>query len=237
MRTYSSHLSTRSSICRQRQCWILAILLCMHSLSGCAQMAVVGRIFYGEPKSKGFFEQMTGRSLKKEGARVAIVCTAPDVISSEYDMVSLDVQEELTRIMRRQEIEMVDSNEIANVLDKNGGVFDVQVIADGIDADYLFHVDIEHFSHLVPNSPRLYHGHSNGNVYGYELRKADENSDVKQAFQVFERQFDTVYPGKNPIPADQTPERVFRNRFIGHLSEEVGRMFYTFQLKDTFASR
>ncbi len=200
-------------------------------------MAVVGRIFYGEPRSKGFFQQMTGRSLDEDGIRVALVCTAPDTIRSEYDMVSLDVQEELTRIMRRQDIEMVDSNEIANALDENGGAFDVQVIADRVDADYLFHVDIEQFSHLAPNSTRLYHGRSHGNVYGYELRRPDASSDAKQAFQVFERQFDTVYPGKNPIPADQTPERVFRNRFIDQLSSEIGRMFYTFQLKDTFASR
>lgn len=214
---------------------MLVIALSLPTIVGCAQLAVVGRIFYGEPKAKGFFEQMTGTSLK--GAKVALVCTAPDTITSEYDMVSIDVQEELTRIMRRHDIEMVDADQVTNALNANGGVFDIQVIAEAIDAEYLFHIDIEQFSHLAPNSPNLYHGRAKGNVYGYQIQKPNENSSVTQAYRIFERQFDSVYPGKNPVPADQTPERVFRNRFIGQLSSEIGRMFYTFQLKDTFASR
>jgi len=198
-------------------------------------MAVVGRIFYGEPRAKGFFEQMTGEKLA--GARVALVCTAPDAVTSEYDMVSIDIQEELTRIMSRHDINMVDPDEITDALDDNGGIFDIRAIAENIDAEYLFHVDVEHFSHLALNSPRLYHGRAIGSVYGYELHEPNELSDFKHPVRVFAKEFDSVYPGKNPIPADKTPERVFRNRFIGHLSSEIGRMFYTFQLKDTFATR
>ncbi|MEZ6144557.1 MAG: hypothetical protein R3B91_03790 [Planctomycetaceae bacterium] len=235
MPTSPPHKSISDTFLRHRRSWCLIALLFMPAVAGCSQLAVVSRIFYGEPKAKGFFEQMTGETLK--GARVALVCTAPDTIASEYDMVSIDVQEELTRIMSRHDINMVDSDQVTDALDANGGIFDMQVIVENVDADYLFHVDIEHFSHLVPNSPRLYHGRATGSVYGYEIHQPNELSTVKHAVRVFAKEFDTVYPGKNPIPADQTPERVFRNRFIGHVSDEIGRMFYTFELKDTFASR
>ena len=42
-------------------------MLCLPAITGCAQMAVVGRIFYGDPKLEGFFEQLTGESLEDGG--------------------------------------------------------------------------------------------------------------------------------------------------------------------------
>jgi hypothetical protein len=208
-------------------------LVSLPLLAGCTQMAVIGRIFYGDPKQQGIFEKLTGQSLE-EGARVALVCTAPQTITSKYDMVSIDIQEELTRTMARRGITMVDADKISTALDGNGGVFDLQTIVDAVDADYLFHVDVEEFSHIVPHSPQLYHGSAAGYVYGYEIRQANEQSPVKHAVQVFEREFQSEYPGKHPVPVDKTPERVFRNRFIDHLCEELGRMFYEFRTNETF---
>ena len=212
---------------------VLGGLLCLPLIAGCAQMAVVGRIFYGDPKQDGLFEQITGQSLE-DGARVALVCTAPDSITTKYDMVSIDIQEELIRTMRRRDINVVDADEISTALDDNGGIFDLRAIVEAVDADYLFHVDIQQFSHLVPNSPQLYHGRAFGYVFGYEVRGANEQASARHAVQLFEREFDIEYPGKHPIPADRTPERVFRNRFIDSLSSEIGRMFYEFRTNETF---
>lgn len=207
--------------------------MCLPLAAGCAQMAVVGRIFYGDPKHDGIFEQITGEPLDK-GARVALVCTAPDSITTEYDMVSLDIQKELIRKMRQKDIDVVEPGAISTALDDNGGYFDLRAIVDAVDADYLFHVDVEHFSHLAPNSPQLYHGHATGYVYGYKIEGANERSAERHAIHVFEREFNSEYPGKHPVPADKTPERVFRNRFIAHLCSELGRMFYEFRTNETF---
>lgn len=226
----SSTPSTPGRISRRR---LLGGMLGVPLIAGCKQMAVVGRIFYGDPKQEGFFKQVTGESLEK-GARVAVVCTAPDVVTTEYDMVSIDVQEQLIRTMRRRGINVVDPGKVSTALDENGGYFDLRAIVDAVETDYLFHIDIEFFSHLPVNSPRLYHGRASGNVYGYKILQPDGETSLKQAVRVFEREFNTEYPGKHPIPADQTPERVFRNRFIDHLCTELGRMFYDFRTNETF---
>ncbi|MGE4000919.1 MAG: hypothetical protein AB7I48_11940 [Planctomycetaceae bacterium] len=215
---------------RRRLLWGL---LSLPMVAGCAQMAVVGRVFYGDPKHDGIFEQITGSALDK-GARVALVCTAPDSISTEYDMVSLDIQKELIRMMRKKGIDVIESAKVSTALDDNGGYFDLRAIVDAVDVDYLFHVDVEQFSHLAPNSPQLYHGRATGYVYGYKIEGENEQAAGKHAVHVFEREFNSEYPGKHPVPADRTPERVFRNRFIQHLCSELGRMFYEFRTNETF---
>jgi len=202
--------------------------------SGCQSWAVVGKMLIGDPKVESPFSVGTGQSLEEDGVKVALVCTAPDSVLSEYDSVAIDVQDQLERLMRRREIDMVDSDHVTTVLNRQGGQFDAQLIAEEIDADYLLHIDIEYFDHRVPNSSHLYHGVAGGNAYGYEIVRDEESTLGARALRVFEREFQSKYPGQHPIPADRTPERVFRNRFIDSLSAELGRMFYDFRTQEAF---
>lgn len=211
---------------------VLAVVLGLLS-NGCTQMAVVGKMLVGDPKVDSMFSQMTGKSLEK-GAKVAVVVTAPDAVLSEYDSVAVDVQDELERLMSRRKINVVDSDKVTAILSREGGSFDPQLVAESLEVDYVLHVDIEFFDHRVPNSSQLYHGRSGGNVYGYEVTEEAGSSLGKHARKVFEREFESEYPGQHPVPADRTPERVFRNRFIDSLSAELGRMFYDFRTQEAF---
>jgi len=98
----------------------------------------------------------------------------------------------------------------------------------------VLHIDIEYFDHRVPNSKNLYHGLAGGNAYGYEIVRDQNSPDSVHVIQVFEREFRSEYPGAHPVPADRTPERVFRNRFIDSLSADLGRMFYDFRTQEAF---
>ena len=202
-------------------------------VAGCTQIAVLGKILVGDPKIEAAFSQITGTSLEK-GARVALVCTAPASVLSEYDSCAIDVQDQLERLMTRRGIKVVSSDEVVTVLNGQGGQFDAQLVAQEIDADFVLHIDIEYFDYRVPHSPNLYQGLAGGNVYGYEITESEDSSLGKHAIQVFEREFRSEYPGQHPVPADRTPERVFRNRFIDSLSAELGRMFYDFRTQESF---
>ena len=216
-----------------RRLLVLGAAFLATSLTGCMQVAVLGKLLVGDPKVESAFSQITGESLE-DGARVALICTAPDSVLSEYDSVAVDVQAEVGRLMARRGITMVDSDDVVDVLNRQGGQFDAQVIAENVEADYIVHVDLEYFDHRVPNSSQLYHGQAGGNVYGYAIHDEDDSPLGKHAAQVFEREFQSQYPGQHPVPADRTPVRVFRNRFIDAVSAELGRMFYDFRTQEAF---
>lgn len=218
----------------KRNRWLcVSVLLLMCTVSGCTSWAVVGKMLVGDPTVKSDFRKKTGKSLE-DGVKVALVCTAPDSVLSEYDSVAVDIQEQLERLMERRGISMVDSDDVTFVLNRQGGQFDAQLIAEETDAEYIMHIDVEYFDHRVANSAQLYHGIAGGYVYGYEIVDSGESTLGKRATRVFEQEFKSEYPGKHPIPADRTPERVFRNRFIDSLSGELGRMFYDFKTQEAF---
>lgn len=212
---------------------MLLIVLALAPVCGCKSFAVVGKMLVGDPTVESPFKKFTGKSLEK-GAKVALVCTAPDSVLSEYDSVAIDVQDELERLMRRRGINMIAGDEVTTVLNREGGHFSAQLIAEKLEADYVLHIDIEFFGHTVPNSKNLYHGLAGGNAYGYEIIRDKDSTLGAHAVKVFEREFQSKYPGPHPIPADRTPERVFRNRFIDALSAELGRMFYDFRTQEAF---
>lgn len=215
-----------------RRLRMAAAAVALGLIAGCAQVAVLGKIFYGDPRVTAAFEQITGESLQ-DRARVALVCTAPESVQSEFDTLAIDLQEELIRRMSRRGIDVLPADEVSSVLDKNAGLFDAQLLAEELELDYVLHVDVEQFSHRDAGSPNLLRGRSLGNVYGYAVR---ESSPGKQALQVFEREFRSEYPTSYPISVDQTPEKVFRRRFVDHLSDQVGRMFYDFRTSEAFAN-
>jgi hypothetical protein len=213
--------------------FVVAALAGLLSQAGCTQVAVLGKWLVGDPKVDAAFKATTGKSLEK-GARVALVCTAPDGLVSGYDAVALDLREELYNSMDRRGIVMVDADEVSDALDELGGTVDATELSRKLEIDYLLHVDVEFFDYRAPNSPRLFHGRAVGLVYGYEVRETPDSDLGQHAVQVFEREFHVEYPGPHPVPVDQTPERVFRNRFIDQIAADLGRLFYDFRTNEAF---
>ncbi len=202
------------------------------AVSGCAQMAIVGKMFFGDPKVTSAFAQVTGESLQ-DGGRVAIFCTTPDSVHSKFDTLSVDLQEELMHRLSRRDIDVIDSDAVMSALDDNAGIPDPDFLAQKLDCDFLVHIDVEHFTHLETGSRDLLRGRAIGNVYGYAM--VEDETYGRQARQVFEQEFRSEYPTTHPISIDQTPEKVFRQRFIDHLSDQLGRMFYDFRTSDVFS--
>ncbi len=223
-----------ASLCRRpvRLRFVVLMSLTTLSIVGCAQTAIIGKILFGDPKVTNAFARTTGESLKK-GGRVAVVCTTPDAVHSQFDTLSVDLQGELTHRMSRRGIDVVDEDEVTAALDKNGGIPDPQLLAEELDCQFLLHIDVEYFSHLEQGSKQLFRGHSRGNAYGYAVRT--EESGRKFAEQVFEQEFNSEYPTTYPVSVDQTPEKVFRQRFIDHLSDQLGRMFYDYRTSEAFS--
>jgi hypothetical protein len=214
----------------------VAMVLACAPASGCINAGVMfGKVFFGDPQVKSEFEQRTGVSLLKNKLKVAVVCTAPASVLSEFDTLQYDVQEEVTRRMRIRELEVATDDDVISALNNAGGQFDKDALAVALDdVDYIIHVDIESFTHTEDGNAKLYRGRSNGIIYAYEVDRGREAGGSPRALQVFYREFTTEYPKSQPIEADKMAARVFKQRCVDQLADVVGRTFYDVPTSEMF---
>jgi hypothetical protein len=195
------------------------------SLTGCSLFVMAGKMLLGDPQVPSAFKQQTGVDLVRDQRRVLVVCTAPAGLRPELASLRYDLVEHLTRRMKRAGIDLIDGNEVANWMDRNGGWFEhASDLAGDFEADYIIHVEITHFTTREENSPSLFRGRASGDVLAYAVTG---QSGSKTAHQVFSYQFNSEYPKYNPeASSDISSERVFVRRCVDRLSAQLAQVFY-----------
>lgn len=213
------------------------VFLCLFVLthSGCINSLVMAsKVMLGDPKQPSRFESITGTDLSEEEGGILVYCSAPGFVADEYDTLTIDMQDQLTRRMKRRGMNVLSSDRVADVLDDYGGTFDPQRLAMQLDdVSYVFHIQFDAFTYLENNSPNLYRGHASGTVLGYEVRGDDTS---RHAVQVYDQPFQTAYPTTHPVSAEQTQKTVFVNNFIDRLADELGQTFYDIHRSELFAN-
>jgi hypothetical protein len=205
------------------------VLVACASLSGCINSAVmIGKVFGGDPQVKSEFEQRTGISMVKEKSKVAVVCTAPSIVTTEFDTLASDLQEEVTRRMRIRKMDVASDDDVISAMNSTMGRFDQDALASALDdVDYIIHVEVESFSHTDDGTAKLYRGRASGIVYAYEVDRGPDAIGGPRARKVFYQEFKTEYPkSQQPIPAEQMSARVFKQRCVDQLADVIGRTFY-----------
>jgi len=206
---------------------LLAAGLCS-GLAGCSLFVMGGRMLMGDPKIPSAFDEFTHKSLAEPGTRTAVICTAPMGNSSEAAALDQEMQAEISRRLKQQEIDVIDSNKVASWVDDNGGDWGgpEQFFEEFDKADFLVVIDVNEFSYLERNSPNLYRGRANLEISVYEndeyLRKIYTNS------------IESEYPTQHPVFADNISESGFRKQYVDHLSSRIARMFYEHTQQETF---
>lgn len=201
---------------------------------GCVNtLALVSKVFIGDPMQPSAFKMATGNSLSKSEKNVLLYCSSPPLVSDQFGALSTDLQQELIQRMKRHDILVMNSDAGTDVIDRIGR-FDPEIVGAEIEnVDYVMHVQIDGFTLLEPNSTTLYRSRSSGTVTGYEVRKEEDGT--KTVIQVFEQNFATEYPPNHPIPKEQTPRNVFERRAIDALADSLGASFYDVYLTDLYA--
>lgn len=205
----------------------LIVLLCALS-NGCINVGVmVGKVLLGNPTQTSAFELQRGISLQEEDVEVAVICTAPTSVLSDFDGIEFDMQDEVARRMRLRNINVASDYEVSNAMNRTNGRFDEDRLAAALDGvDYIIHVEVGQFSHTEDGNPDLYRCRCNGMIYAYEVTRDPEKTARPRADKVFYQDFDTVYPTTQPITADRTSVRAFHQKCVDHLADLVGRTFY-----------
>ena len=212
------------------------LLLATAMQSGCINIGVMmGKVFFGDPLMTSVFEQRTGVSLEKTQKKIAVVCTAPASISGSFDALQHDLQDEVARKLKVRQLNVARSDEVINALESAGGQFERDAFAFALpDVDYIVHVDIERCTHTEDSSPDMYRGRANGIIYVYEVDRAAERSASPRVLQVFYQEFNSEYPGAQPVMADQMSTRIFQKKFVDSMAESIARTFYDLRASESF---
>lgn len=220
---------------RRMLCVMLVAAAACSFQSGCINIfAIAGKMLMGDPKAKSTFEQRTGVSLVEEKKRCIIACTAPASVMSEFDGLTLDLQEEILRRMTLRGMDVIDCDAVASELNDSGGRFDPVKLAKAFpDVDYVFHIDLERFTLLDEGSINLFRGRALGSIIGYEARGSGDEV-PRHVSTVFEQEFSDEYPASHPVAADQTKPKVFLRQFVSHVADVAGRTFYDVRTSETY---
>ena len=194
---------------------LLGLMLALLPLSGCNMFAAVNYIVNGEPTKDPDFRQL-------EDAKVAVVCYVPSKFRYRFDSVDTDIAKKLSLLLQQKvkNIEVVESDLVANWLDQHANWSDVTEIGEEFQADYVVFADIQEFSIYEENSPNMYRGRSYVDIRVYDIKDDGE--------VIYEIDLESLYPLGRPIPVGEKREKSFRREYVVRLSNEIGRHFYPY---------
>lgn len=191
---------------------------------------MAGRAIFGDPKQTSEFRSRTGIDLTKVEKKLLVVVRTPQSLEGEIPSLELDLIDSVSRKLKVHGVQIVNPDDVAKWIDKNGGRFDhPSELAREFDTNFIAVIDVDTFSLHDLNSPNLYHGNASGQMLVYEVQ---EIAGTKEAQQVFAGSFRNQYPPHGPVPADSLSSKMFEKRFIDHLSDRLGSRFYDYRLGD-----
>jgi len=202
--------------------------------SGCSLFVMAGKMVFGDPLTASAFTQATGVNLVKDDKRVVVLCSVPEFANSGSPALDLDLVDAISVQLRRNGVNMVSQNEVANWIENQGGLpgdaADIASQAAGeLKTDYILHVNVENFSIREENSSDLFRGRTVASVTGFAVTEVDG---LKQALQIFTRDFKSVYPAHHPVSAVSISERAFRKRYFDRIGVQLSHMFYDHRIAD-----
>ena len=80
----------------------MAVIVCC--LTGCSLVVMTGKMFFGNPKKKCAFSIARHVNLVKDQKKVLVICSVPESIKLEFPSLEIDLQDNVTRQLKRQVI-------------------------------------------------------------------------------------------------------------------------------------
>ena len=208
----------------------LLAALALFNGGGCSLGVMAGRAIFGDPKQLSEFRTRTGIDLTKEEKKLLVVVRTPQSIEGESPSLDLDLIDAVSRRLKLHGVQIVNPDDVAKWIDKNGGRFDhPSELAREFETDFIAVIDVDSFSLHDAGSPNLYHGAASGQMQVYQVQ---ETAGSKETLQVFTGSFRNQYPPHGPVPCDSLSRKMFEKRFVDHLSDRLGSRFYDYRLGD-----
>jgi len=210
-------------------------LLVLVSQSGCQVLISTLYALRGQDKVDCEFKNQTnGDSLKGKDKKVIVLCTVPDGARAEYGGLNYDIITNVTRELEACDIRVAHSQKVATWLDDHASdLSELQMaeVSKKFKANYVILINLTQFSFREPSSPNLYRGRAHGFISTF---KTTETKGKSQTQRVFHTVYDAIYPGQQPIPADQEAEKSFQLRYVQQVSKEISLRFHDHRPEDMF---
>ena len=185
------------TIRQSRNPWWVAALVCCCLLesSGCSLFVMTGKMLQGDPMTDDEFKTWYGKSMEKSGKKVAVLCSTPESVKSEFSSLDMDLSSEVSNKFHRNKINIIGAHKVASWMDDHGGGdFDVRELGNDLGAELVVSIKLDHFDFREENSPDLFRGRARGNITVHELVR--ESSQPKSS------------PSKPDSKADSKAKRV-----------------------------
>jgi hypothetical protein len=204
----------------------MLVLVASMVLPGCSLGVMAGKLFFDDPKMKSVFRKNTGTDLTKGEKTILIACSTSHQILSKYPGIRIDIVDKMSRILETRNVRIVPPDDVATWFDDHGEWGDFTELADEFDADYVMHIDLKSFAVVVPDSPNLLQGKTEGRVSMMEIKMAGKNKEKKKASVAVERSFSVMFPTTYPVPRESRSEEMFTENFLDRISAQLARMLY-----------
>ena len=209
---------------------LLFLAAMLSSFAGCSLFVMGGKMLFGNPKVPAPFTTQTGDDLSKTGHKVLVVCTMPESVKAESPSADYDLLIGVTRRLKRNEIKVVNPDDVASWLDSHGGYWDDPTeLANEFDAEYIVHIDLEDFTFREENSPDLFRGRTHGVVHAFKVTEVDGR---KTTSEVFSPEYSSVYPEQVPIASGRLSAKVFHRKFLERVCDQISQLFYHHHFSD-----
>ena len=205
---------------------VLLILAASMVLPGCSLGVMAGKLFFDDPKMKSVFRKNTGTDLTKGEKSILIACSTSHQILSKYPGIRIDIVDKMSRILDTHHVKVVPADDVATWFDDHGEWGDFTELAEAFDADYVMHIDLKSFAVVVPDSPNLLQGKTEGRVSMMEIKMGGKDKDKKRASVAVERSFSVMFPTTYPVPRESRSEEMFAENFLDRISAQLARMLY-----------
>ena len=205
---------------------VLLILAASMVLPGCSLGVMAGKLFFDDPKMKSVFRKNTGTDLTKGEKSILIACSTSHQILSKYPGIRIDIVDKMSRILDTHHVKVVPADDVATWFDDHGEWGDFTELAEAFDADYVMHIDLKSFAVVVPDSPNLLQGKTEGRVSMMEIKMGGKDKDEERASVAVERSFSVMFPTTYPVPRESRSEEMFTENFLDRISAQLARMLY-----------
>ncbi len=205
---------------------LLAAISCL-ATTGCSLLVMGQRMILGDALITSEFESFTRVDLTKGKHKILVICSTPESVERELSTLKLELIDGVTRRLRRENISVIDSDEVANWMDEHGGLpSDPSELARDFDADYIAWIDVQEFTLKEENSVKLLRGRALGFVHVYRVSVLDGE---RQAATVFDKEFTSTYPPHQPISEVNRSADIFQRDFIHKVCDQLARKFYDYR--------
>jgi hypothetical protein len=188
---------------------LLAILAATLPAPGCRGLAFTLAYFISGPDVAAEFEGLNGK-------HVAVVCRPLPSLEYNNPNVARDLAGQVSMLLAQKvsKIKIIDQRKIAKWADENRWE-EYAEVGKAVKADVVVGIDLESFS--------LYEGQT---LYRGKANVAIQVVNCKTGKTLFEKPLQSIYPPNIQVPTSDMVEKVFRQKFLGVLADQIGRHFY-----------